>query len=1114
MTTRRLFGAIVLTGLMVIALPAATASAASAKHLTRIQRPLANQVVGMRGHVRVVVRSREQLGALRISVNGRGITRLFHGSAGVYSATLRRGRGLHPGVNQLFVETRNYRDFDRVTFIVARRAPKLLTLTGLRVDGREAPVRVKVRVGEDATFHAYLNGDPVDRAFEQRGRGYVGMLGANDGVRPGRNRLVVRADRTRRAGRSAVRDVARATFTIHGVVAGAGGDRDVDAGESIELRGSAVGAGGGVDYHWAIVDAPDGGDGALLEHAHTATPEFESKTPGTYRVRATVRAANGTASAVSAASDASSADTVTVTVRADVPPMGWRLQTAADGNGTIRLNGAAVPGTTCNFDPACANTSFVTYAVFDRQTLDLVASGNFAAKATAITDLANKYGTNPAYLMVVNFSRLFTRDIALNSLIDKIGAGNLDFGTPADVTRTRPVSIVGVSGSPNGSATVSAVYRGCKCIGTMDESNMDGYLRLNGSTGLFEFVRTDLFEFNTDEPTTAGRLRIRLGPNPFTRTLPTDGSSGFLMATVVASNMFPIGSDLFVTNNPDGSENAAEQTRMANALVDNVSGENSSGRILVALQAFGTPKGKGAGWQQIQQGIEKLGGNGQVFAQLNQGRPDEPYQGRYALVGRAAMGVPAAESSQSLAGRDTDGKLRGLLARGRDDQYLPLLADPLGSINFGLVSIVNRAPTSISGFPRYTGGRAAAEQFLARSRDPLIMGVCAPDAPTCDPRKAYYENYFGSGTSWDTILTALGQRAKDACTAEAAKPGAPFSDAECQEVRRQLETEVDARNRVAAYFGPDGLQRPFLGGAGTSAIVNIAAISAAIQSDVQPPVGDNTASHALNIVSFVVKIAGAGGGLVNPAVGTAANGLAAAFGIAGYLTKQDGSPDLIGPDVSKRATDLGVELNERYQRVSSYFTTEAKIVMSDWSKMREVAAAVSEPSWRLNLDDSTRLLDVATKRAIYQALVPTAYPYFYDLGTGVAHAKDWICRSSPRSLYDKNLFQKTGTAAELPYLLPGTAQGYTEHLMAVGAKKAVGSLHGAYIPAPTQELTDKLFGNPLSGGMGFNRLEFFSTQNFRVFPKVLQQTTQVILKNNIYGFWTCQTLPDPPGNGG
>ena len=430
------------------------------------------------------------------------------------------------------------------------------------------------------------------------------------------------------------------------------------------------------------------------------------------------------------------------------------------------------------------------------------------------------------------------------------------------------------------------------------------------------------------------------------------------------------------------------------------------------------------------------------------------------------------------------------------------------------MSIVNRAPTSISGFPRYTGGRAAAEQFLARSRDPLIMGVCAPDAPTCDPRKAYYENYFGSGTSWDTILTALGQRAKDACTAEAAKPGAPFSDAECQEVRRQLETEVDGRNRVAAYFGPDGLQRPFLGGAGTSAIVNIAAISAAIQSDVQPPVGDNTASHALNIVSFVVKIAGAGGGLVNPAVGTAANGLAAAFGIAGYLTKQDGSPDLIGPDVSKRATDLGVELNERYQRVSSYFTTEAKIVMSDWSKMREVAAAVSEPSWRLNLDDSTRLLDVATKRAIYQALVPTAYPYFYDLGTGVAHAKDWICRSSPRSLYDKNLFQKTGTAAELPYLLPGTAQGYTEHLMAVGAKKAVGSLHGAYIPAPTQELTDKLFGNPLSGGMGFNRLEFFSTQNFRVFPKVLQQTTQVILKNNIYGFWTCQTLPDPPGNGG
>ena len=170
----------------------------------------------------------------------------------------------------------------------------------------------------------------------------------------------------------------------------------------------------------------------------------------------------------------------------------------------------------------------------------------------------------------------------------------------------------------------------------------------------------------------------------------------------------------------------------------------------------------------------------------------------------------AAESSQSLTGKP--------LRRGRCTECSPARVTtstcrssptPPGGINFDLVNIVNRAPTSISGFPRYTGGRAAAEQFLARSRDPLIMGVCAPDAPTCDPRKAYYENYFGSGTSWDTILTALGQRAKDACTAEAAKPGAPFSDAECQEVRRQVRDGCPPPHpRSAAHPRAGRLQRP------------------------------------------------------------------------------------------------------------------------------------------------------------------------------------------------------------------------------------------------------------------------------------------------------------------
>jgi hypothetical protein len=56
----------------------------------------------------------------------------------------------------------------------------------------------------------------------------------------------------------------------------------------------------------------------------------------------------------------------------------------------------------------------------------------------------------------------------------------------------------------------------------------------------------------------------------------------------------------------------------------------------------------------------------------------------------------------------------------------------------------------------------------------------------------------------------------------------------------------------------------------------------------------------------------------------------------------------------------------------------------------------------------SRQLNLATQQTIYQALVPVAYPVLYDLGTGINHAKHWICRSDVLILHEKNLFQKTG----------------------------------------------------------------------------------------------------------
>src|SRR5206468_936816 len=112
-----------------------------------------------------------------------------------------------------------------------------------------------------------------------------------------------------------------------------------------------------------------------------------------------------------------------------------------------------------------------------------------------------------------------------------------------------------------------------------------------------------------------------------------------------------------------------------------------------------------------------------------------------------------------------------------------------------------------------------------------------------------------------------------------------------------------------------------------------------------------------------------------------AGGLSGAFGLAGYLTQKDGSPDVVGPQVTTASSKLGGELFDRYKRVASYFTTEAQIVMGDYTKLREVASlAKSDPRWRLppNLFTSTAMLELATRQTAYKALVPVAYPVLYD----------------------------------------------------------------------------------------------------------------------------------------
>ena len=291
----RVLCAVLCSAGLLVAMATAGSASAQSPGTTRVVRPKLDQVVG-NGKVRVVVRTRTRA---RVEIDGRSVNRYLRRTARGYRGVVRLGQGLRYGSNELTVATRGHADFDRVGFIVAKRSTSLVAMRALRVRGREAPARVVVTPGPRSRLRAWLNGRRVEHAFQPRGRRFVGRLGANDGVRPGRNRLVVLTHRTARHGRHAVYDVERETFWHKRgrVIAGAGRDRVFSSGSFITLRGSAAAAGDDVDHRWRIVTAPPGAQ-ARLHGARTARPELVATTPGTYRIRTRVAAPNGSSPSI------------------------------------------------------------------------------------------------------------------------------------------------------------------------------------------------------------------------------------------------------------------------------------------------------------------------------------------------------------------------------------------------------------------------------------------------------------------------------------------------------------------------------------------------------------------------------------------------------------------------------------------------------------------------------------------------------------------------------------------------------------------------------------------------------------------------------------------------
>ncbi len=1077
--------------------------------LTQILSPSGGAVLAG-GQLTVRLRTRAPLPSLHVSLNGREITReLTRARAGVYGAVLHFGGPLHLGGNLLTAATASggHFDFDFASFRVARTASGLVGLDALRVGQGGEPVTLLAGMRPDATLRAWMNGRPITAALSVSNGNVVGRLGGDDGVRHGRNQLVMIAY-TASQRQARVSSISR-VFQVPNddVIAGAGPNQTVAVGQFVRLSGaqSQLGTGNSrYSFRWQIAQSPPGSKAALLDPS-SEKPGLTPDVAGTFRVRLTLAANIATRRGSHrrpGAATTRSTDVVTVTAQPS-SPYGVALQTNADGpRGGIKLGGVALPGTVRR------GPGGFSYAVLNRTTLEPEVSGEvqaatISASLDKLLEIARqKQYTDGRSLMVFNFTAYYDASdrAKFAALFKQVGGGNLPAGD--NFTQGLPGSVIGIPGAPSGVAFIN--HRDVNNL--PNPGDMSGYLRLNDVSRLFDFVFTDSVPVDTAASQTATETKITIGGATYTGPHPA-GVSGFQMLRLDPKTLAPLANFTYVTNSADGRQQASEQTRLANDLAFSTTQVE---RPLVILQSYGEPTGYSGEWDRAALAIEKLGGTRQVFDDLNQpnvgGDDEQGRKGGYAFIGRVDSSAPRAEVSYPLDGLPA--RLAGLLMRTRSGDYEPMLvsaARPSGAppVNEEFVRIANQPPTPFPVLaPTATRAQAqAAEDFLG---GPQVMGVCQPGAP-CNVRQTYYTNYGGS---WGTIATAL-QNAKGRCE----NPPAGVDSTACEKVREQLFDEVQAGNRVRHYLGPEGLQQPF-GAAGVAALANLGQISDTIQRAVNPPPAENTTSKALNIVSFVLKI-GSLAGAVYPPAGAVASGLGAVFGLAGYLTKNDNGPNVIGPEVQTAASNLGVELAGRYQSAGDQLDGLGRIIVSDYGKLNAVAAKVdSDPSWILGAPGNSREgLIRAAKQAISETLIPKAWPVLYDLGYPTNRvAREWNCYYVVFVTKHKFLFADEPDGGQVGMRFPRTNWN---PVMAIGGVHATGSTDGARIPTPPATVVNPLFESTALGGLGLKKLEFFSPTLFRLFPSNPERTNneRVSLGADTGGQgYRCMAIPDPPGN--
>lgn len=939
--------------------------------------------------------------SLRVTVGGKVVSERFkRRSKTRWTASLRVGTELSPGVNHLVAVTRNAsgKAVGTLRLVVGKRGKAAGSMSISTKNGAHL-VNVKT-AGEPVLFSVRLNGEVITRQFRARLKGTQTVpISPDDGLRFGRNSLEFRA--ALRNGQYVRKTI---VFNVPRTrpLAAAGGDRKARAGNRVYLSSlKSRPSGAATRYSWKIIQKPAGSK-AGLKNASTRNPNFKADLNGTYKAELTTTrgAKSGT-------------DVVTVSVLPQYPPIGARVDTIAPQSGggyALQIGGNC----TGSGQQHCRKVTVpyaagkpVVFVVLDRSTLEVKSTVNLAGLPTdaaliqaQLTELgASNAPTEMAILAAAPGQPVdpvfWGLDVKLlTGLTPKIGANG---GWSA-------IGVPNVLGSVTGSVTGS-VNSGETQIGATTLGTQQGYLQFDANELRYGFASGKSSSYDTSTAaSTATTNTMRVAGETYPSSPLASGcSGGFQLVILRAATLTPASAfsanQTYSTNCSDGNDTQSAVVALNGAIGTAAGSVNSGadGPLLVFLQTIGTAVPANPSQSVlnllsgISQSVEQLGGTDETFNDAI-----GTAGAGYALAGSSSLfndspsnpaGQPFSPEATTLQS-GSGGSLDGVLQYDRYSRYLPVSGTTNVNQTGFWSDIAFQAPTA---WP--TGGAQGEKNALAYISEKYNIEY-SPSSSCYEPTTPDVRfEYCDLNANWDALLDGL----KPAKTTP--PKGCRCTLKQWNAIVKDIPQEISWVKRIYKYVAI--VQRIY----GTATIepdFSVNAIAAEVENAINPPATRSIWGGWLDFTGDLTNaLAMVPGEEVLKNTIAAVSGLAFVFGDG--LTQPDGSATL-GPIIQTEANELPSELAARYLSASEQFGHLGDMVVTDYGKLKAAGTSTEIQIDNNTISESINDLMIGGYRFAYKRLLATVYDSYglpqSDLSPNAVTPQEYICYTQP-GYYDK-----------------------------------------------------------------------------------------------------------------